>query len=316
MSYGYLAPNSYVNVVSSGGYIQILPIEPNVLYVPYYDPLVVFAPPRPGFAIAGAIRFGPGITIGAAFGGWGWWLGSGFVWPSHTILIDRRPWGRGVIGLFTCIHMCIRGCVRLDRVWRCIGSNDNYSVASLALPADAGRGVHAANGSIRANLRATVRFLSMLPRWSNVLHQVTTAGPYANERLSIVVLTSVIVAGIAAVAYADNAVTSFSLVSLLFLAPGSERAGTSASHQRCAFLCLSDAARPSESPCGILASGTSSEMLRLCLDMSSLSLSRISLARSGGDWRISPQNNATSLWLKFIWVQKCNRAFCLALSPL
>jgi hypothetical protein len=94
MSYGYLAPNSYVNVVSSGGYIQILPIAPNVLYVPYYNPLVVFAPPPPGFAIAGAIRFGPGITIGAAFSNWGWWVGSGFIWPSHTILIDRRPWGR------------------------------------------------------------------------------------------------------------------------------------------------------------------------------------------------------------------------------
>jgi hypothetical protein len=90
-SYGYLAPNSYINVIATGGYIQILPVDPNVVYVPYYDPLVVFAPPRPGFAIAGAIHFGPGITIGAAFGGWGWWLGSGFLWPSHTILIDRRP---------------------------------------------------------------------------------------------------------------------------------------------------------------------------------------------------------------------------------
>jgi hypothetical protein len=94
MSYGYLKPNGYIKVVSSGGYIQILPVNPNVIYVPYYDPLVVFAPPRPGFAISGAIRFGPGITIGAVFGGWGWWLGSGFIWPSHTILIDRRPWGR------------------------------------------------------------------------------------------------------------------------------------------------------------------------------------------------------------------------------
>ena len=93
-SYGYLVPNSYVSVVDEGGYIQILPIDPNVLYVPYYDPVVIFAPPRPGLAIAGAIHFGPGITIGAAFGGWGWWLGSGFLWPSHTLLIDRHPWGR------------------------------------------------------------------------------------------------------------------------------------------------------------------------------------------------------------------------------
>ena len=66
--------------------------------------LVVFAPPRPGFAIAGAIRFGPGITIGAAFGGWGWWLGSGFLWPSHTILIDRRPWTRVWINRVGYVH--------------------------------------------------------------------------------------------------------------------------------------------------------------------------------------------------------------------
>ena len=93
-TFGYLAPNSYINVIATEGYIQILPVDPNVVYVPYYDPLVVFAPPRPGFAISGAIHFGPGITIGAAFGGWGWWLGSGFLWPSHTILIDHRPWTR------------------------------------------------------------------------------------------------------------------------------------------------------------------------------------------------------------------------------
>jgi hypothetical protein len=42
-SYGYLAPNSYINVIATGGDIQILPVDPNVVYVPYYDPLVVFA---------------------------------------------------------------------------------------------------------------------------------------------------------------------------------------------------------------------------------------------------------------------------------
>jgi len=57
----------------------------------------------------------------------------------------------------------------------------------------------------------------MPPRWSNILGRVTSAGPYVNERLSIVVLTSVIAAGIAAVAYADRSVTSLSLASLYFL---------------------------------------------------------------------------------------------------
>jgi Protein of unknown function (DUF3300) len=112
MGYGYLTPNDCMNVTSSGGYIQILPVDPNVVYVPYYDPVVVFAPPRPGFAIGGAIHFGPGITIGAAFGGWGWWLGSGFAWPSHTILIDRRPWDRVWVNRAAYIHPYVHPWVR------------------------------------------------------------------------------------------------------------------------------------------------------------------------------------------------------------
>jgi hypothetical protein len=112
MGYGYLTSNGCMNVTSSGGYIQILPVDPNVVYVPYYDPVVVFAPPRPGFAIGGAIHFGPGITIGAAFGGWGWWLGSGFAWPSHTILIDRRPWDRVWVNRAAYIHPYVHPWVR------------------------------------------------------------------------------------------------------------------------------------------------------------------------------------------------------------
>jgi hypothetical protein len=51
-SYGYLTANQYINVVATGGYIQILPVNPDVIFVPNYDPIVVFAPSRPGFAIA------------------------------------------------------------------------------------------------------------------------------------------------------------------------------------------------------------------------------------------------------------------------
>ena len=93
--YGYLQANSYFNVVDDGSYIEILPLTPGVVYVPQYDPLVVFARPAHGLVIGGAIRFGPGITISAAFEPWGWWWGEpAFVWPSHTILIDHRPWVR------------------------------------------------------------------------------------------------------------------------------------------------------------------------------------------------------------------------------
>src|SRR4030088_1839189 len=56
-----------------------------------------------------------------------------------------------------------------------------------------------------------------LSRWSNVLRRVTTAGPYFNERLSILVLSLVVVGGISTVAYADKSVASVSLAPLYFL---------------------------------------------------------------------------------------------------
>jgi len=54
-------------------------------------------------------------------------------------------------------------------------------------------------------------------RWSTVLRRVTTEGPYINERMSVLVLTVVVVAGISAVAYADKSVPSVSLAPLYFL---------------------------------------------------------------------------------------------------
>lgn len=93
-NYGYLRTGPYDRVVFLGpGDIEILPAVAGVYYVPFYNPFAVFAPPRPGFFIAGAIRFGPGITIGTAFAPWGW-FGVGFGWRTHVILIDRHPWVR------------------------------------------------------------------------------------------------------------------------------------------------------------------------------------------------------------------------------
>jgi hypothetical protein len=91
--YGYLQPNGYMNVVADNGYIEIVPVNPGVYYVPYYDPLVVFTRPAHGLVIGGAIHFGPGITIGAGFAPWGW-TRPAFLWPSHSIMIDRIPWDR------------------------------------------------------------------------------------------------------------------------------------------------------------------------------------------------------------------------------
>jgi hypothetical protein len=91
--YGYLVPNAYDNVVDDGGYLEIQPINPDYYYVPLYSPAVVFYRPHPGFIISTGIRFGPAITIGPAFGRYGWY-GAGFGWGGHAIMIDHHPWGR------------------------------------------------------------------------------------------------------------------------------------------------------------------------------------------------------------------------------
>ena len=91
--YGYLASNSDVDVIDDGGYVEIEPFNPYLYYVPVYDPLIVFGPPRPGLFIGGVIRFGPAVTLGVSFGRFGW-FGAGFGWGSHALLIDHRPWVR------------------------------------------------------------------------------------------------------------------------------------------------------------------------------------------------------------------------------
>jgi hypothetical protein len=91
--YGYLQSNNYVRVAGGPGDIEIVPVSPDLIYVPTYDPFVVFAAPRPGFFVGGAIHFGPGITIGGGFLPFGW-VGAGLGWREHNIIIDQHPWGR------------------------------------------------------------------------------------------------------------------------------------------------------------------------------------------------------------------------------
>lgn len=103
-NYGYLRSNQYEVVRPIGaGDIEIAPVAPGAYYVPYYDPLVVYARPRPGFYAGTAIRFGPAITIGAAFAPFGWG-GVGFGWREHTILVDNRPWARTWVNRGAYVH--------------------------------------------------------------------------------------------------------------------------------------------------------------------------------------------------------------------
>jgi hypothetical protein len=83
--------------------IVIAPAEPDTLFVPYYDPAVVYGPwpypayppyywPAPGYIAAGVIATGIAFGAGYALGRWtagGYW-GGGFNWGGNNININRN----------------------------------------------------------------------------------------------------------------------------------------------------------------------------------------------------------------------------------
>jgi hypothetical protein len=101
--YGYLESNAQFRVMDGGpGDIEILPINPGYVCVPFYDPLIVFAPRRPGFFVGAGITFGPGIYVGA-FAPFGW-AGPVLGWRTHSILLDHRPWERTWVNRDRYVH--------------------------------------------------------------------------------------------------------------------------------------------------------------------------------------------------------------------
>ena len=93
--YGYLRTSPYDTVTYADGYVQIVPVNPDYIYVPAYNPAIVFARPRVGIAIGvgGFIHFGPAVVLGVGFAPWGW-AHPYFGWREHAIFFDGAPWGR------------------------------------------------------------------------------------------------------------------------------------------------------------------------------------------------------------------------------
>lgn len=99
---GTLHNTQQQDVTNDDGAIVIAPANPNVVYVPYYDPWAVYGAPIgifPGyyygppagvyFGAGLGLGFGIGIGIGV-FGGWGWGYHSwGFNWRNHAVLYNR-----------------------------------------------------------------------------------------------------------------------------------------------------------------------------------------------------------------------------------
>ncbi len=99
---GNLSSNDKQKVIfKSDGTIVIEPVDPQIVYVPYYNPRYVYGlwlyPDYPpwywgpvGVAVGAGIYFWPDFYVGFSFG-FGYW--SYFDWPRRTIIIDvhRRP---------------------------------------------------------------------------------------------------------------------------------------------------------------------------------------------------------------------------------
>jgi hypothetical protein len=90
--YGYLRTGPQI-IVGGGPYITILPARADYVVVPYYDPVVVYARPRPGFFIGGAIGFRFGVVLGAPYRPWGWGYNR-IAWDRRVVFINNAPWQR------------------------------------------------------------------------------------------------------------------------------------------------------------------------------------------------------------------------------
>jgi hypothetical protein len=97
---GNLQSTQQETVTNDGQTIGIAPTDPEVVYVPEYDPWVVYGAPLPlypdWYGMPGLYMDGPGIAFGAGIGigvfagfGWGWhhW---GADWHRHDLTFDHN----------------------------------------------------------------------------------------------------------------------------------------------------------------------------------------------------------------------------------
>jgi hypothetical protein len=99
-SNGRLASTPQQTVADNSGAIEIQPANPQVVYVPAYNPAYVWGPPAYGaYPSLGYPSFGfgfnPAVLIGAifsglmSFGGWGW----GLNWLAHGLFLNNLFFG-------------------------------------------------------------------------------------------------------------------------------------------------------------------------------------------------------------------------------
>jgi hypothetical protein len=91
---GNLKSGEQMTVTSEGSDIIIQPANPQVIYVPTYDPAVVYAPAPAGNPAAGMMfGFMAGVMVAEMFDN-DYYGGCGFMWSSGTVVIAGGAWGR------------------------------------------------------------------------------------------------------------------------------------------------------------------------------------------------------------------------------
>ncbi len=83
---GLLVSTPEQQVIVQGNYISIVPAQQNVVYVPTYDPQILYVQHGSRYPRS-AITFGVGLTIGP-------WMAYDFDWNRHSLWIERGRWDR------------------------------------------------------------------------------------------------------------------------------------------------------------------------------------------------------------------------------
>ena len=84
---GNLVTTSQWQIVDSSGYLYIYPAQPQYIYVPVYDPAVVYVH-RPAWYTTAIVSFGAGLLIGA-------WLNNDCDWDHHRVYYHGWQHGYG-----------------------------------------------------------------------------------------------------------------------------------------------------------------------------------------------------------------------------
>ncbi|HXQ29265.1 MAG TPA: DUF3300 domain-containing protein [Gemmatimonadales bacterium] len=96
---GRLTNTPQQTVTTEGQIISIAPANPDIVYVPVYDPCTIYGWPVVVYprwqCVVGppAIWFGVGVPIGWWPRAWGWgWHSWGFDWHRRVVIYNRAPW--------------------------------------------------------------------------------------------------------------------------------------------------------------------------------------------------------------------------------